>query len=96
MTLPAASRQIRAVTVSNACPLLPKIPNPCASCTVVATKIEWKATPAEARGQGKREIEAAKEDNANELRFDATGWTRGQGETISRPTLRPLDQNSSA
>ena len=67
-------------------------PSPCASCTVVATKIEWKATPAEARGQGKREIEAAKEDNAKELWFDprdATGWAGGQGETSSRATLRP-------
>ena len=67
-------------------------PSPCASCPVVATKIEWLATPAEARGQGKREIEATKEDDAKELRFDprdATRWARGQGETSSRPTLRP-------
>ena len=34
-------------------------PSPSASCTVVATSVEWKATPAGTHGQGKREMKAA-------------------------------------
>ena len=60
-------------------------PSACACCAVVATDIEWKVTPAEARGQGKREMEAAQEDNAKKLWFDPRDVTC---ETSSRSTLR--------
>ena len=68
VTLPPASRQIRTVTVSSACP---------------------KATPAEARGQGKREMEAT-QDNTKQLwrdPCDATCGARGEGETSATSAL---------
>ena len=46
-------------------------PNPSAICTVVATSVEWKATPARTHCQGKREMEATRHgeqmDNARPL-----------------------------
>ena len=87
VTRPPASRQMRAATVSRAYPLLPKTP----ARTVVATSVEWKATPAGTHGQGKREMEAAQQDDPEELKFDARDATRGtsgQRKASSRSALR--------
>ena len=62
---------------------------PSASCTVVATSVEWKP-PAGTHGQGKREMEAAQWD-LEELRVDsrdATRGTSGQRKASSRSALR--------
>ena len=43
-------------------------------CTVVATRIEWSATPASARSEREGEPETAEQQHPEELRSKASGW----------------------
>ena len=51
-----------------------------ASCTVVATRIEWLATPAESGREGKRAPEAAQEKDPETLKIKTRGG--GHGRTV--------------
>ena len=42
-------------------------PRPCASCSVMATGVEWKATPAVTHGQGKRKVQATEQNDTEQL-----------------------------
>ena len=60
-TLPPASLQTLAAALSRAKPPPSQSPCPRICCAVMAKKIEWPATPADALGQRKGEMEAALE-----------------------------------
>ena len=73
VTLPPASRQMRAPPPQN--------PSTSTSCAVVATGIEWKATPAVAPGQREGKAKTTKEKDSEQVRFqtgDPTQRARGE------------------
>ena len=67
-------------------------PRPCASCSVVTTRIEWTATPAGARGKGQRETQTPQQQNTEVCRVDLSERACGthvEGSPCPWTPLRP-------
>ena len=91
VTRPPASRQMSPAALSTAYPTS-QDPRPRASSSVVATRIEWMATPAETRSQGKRQPKTLQEENTEELwsgRCEKVGGARRARQPRSWTPLRP-------
>ena len=85
-----ASRQMRAATLSRAFP--PQDLSPITTCTVMATGIQWKATPATAQGPGKRKVKTSQEEDAEHVWLqlcDPACWASGKHQSCTSASLRP-------
>ena len=77
-TLAPASLQTRAAALSTAKPPATQNPSHCTSCAVMATGIEWEATPAVASGRRKREPQATVEEHPKRLSVESGVCSSGE------------------
>ena len=76
VTRAPASLQIRAAALSTANPRLPNTPARAACCTMVATRVKWTATSAEARGRREGKVETTEQQDAEERGVEPHERTR--------------------
>ena len=77
MTLPPASRHTRAAADSRAKPPTQNS-HSCTCCAVVATRVEWTATPATTCSEWEGEAQATQEQEAERLRIESSLSRRGE------------------